>query len=568
MRMDWMRGLVAAALVGLTLGFVWGPEHASANAPEDVQGVGARVNAMGGAGTALSTDFSGTYYNPANLSRCQNSQLGIALRHTFYGLDVNDRSAPVAGDPDGDPTNDDDYPTPKPLRDQTRVSIGFCNHLPFNFSFGMMIGLGLQDPMTLDQSTLNARPHWLLYGEQLEGLSIALGVSYKPIEQLSIGLGTSILIHSFLAVGTEIEIASADPSEVTFQWQLQPAAALYAGIQATPIPELHIGFTYRGALFHDLDTPVQVDAGAFGLTIPIDLFVESAAWYTPQQVAFGVSAEPIPQLTLAMDITWYNYAAHPGPFMQAVPGEGVAAAAIAFPERESFGQRNIVVPRFGAEFRAMENRLAFRAGYNYRPSIVARPASQPCTTQTGVSFTCRANVLDGNVHSISLGAGYRFGDLPDELRNPYASDVPEGDEEEIDEIEDEALAPTPDTPASGGQPSWAAGTTSPERGETPAPAAAEATGDDEDNPLGASASVGSGEPAGQSGRVGVDPEGERTYDPHRSVGANASVDVFFRASMMSNRSVTRNAADAEYLNDFSYGGAVIDLGVTFTLGWF
>ena len=121
-----------AAAIALSVACALGVSSASvprarANAPEDVQGVGARINGMGGAGTAAAVDFSATYYNPANLSRCSNSQVGVDIRHTFYNLDVEDDGPALAGDPDGDPTTDADYPTPKPLRNQTRATMGFCN---------------------------------------------------------------------------------------------------------------------------------------------------------------------------------------------------------------------------------------------------------------------------------------------------------------------------------------------------------------------------------------------------------------------------------------------------------
>ena len=249
-----MRGACTALGAAYALLFVLlaGSPAARANAPEDVQGVGARTNAMGGAGTASAVDFSATYYNPANLSRCENSQLGVDIRHTLYNLEAEDASPALAGDPDADPTTDDDYPEPKPLRDQTRVTMGFCNHLPFNLSFGMVFGIGLQNPMTLDQSTLNQQPHWLLYGEQLEALSIALGIAYSPIPELSFGFGASILIHSTLSINTEIEVLSDDPSEVIFQWNLQPTAAIYVGVNANPTSWLHLGIAYRGALYHAL----------------------------------------------------------------------------------------------------------------------------------------------------------------------------------------------------------------------------------------------------------------------------------------------------------------------------
>lgn len=568
--------LVPAALFALVT--LLTPSQGSANTPEDVQGVGGRMIAMGGAGTAASTDFSSAYYNPANLSRCSSSQVGLSIRQTMYNLDVDDET------PGADPTLEG-YPDPKELRNQTRISIGFCNHLPFGLSFGMSFGVGLQNPMTLDQSSLNQRPHWLLYGEQLEQLSIVLALAWQPIPQLSFGLGASILVHSDLTVATDIAVTlggSDATSEVVFQWNLKPVAALYAGVHVAPIEQLHIGIAYRGALFHDLNTPVNIDAGAVGLSIPLNIFVESAAWYSPQQLAFGVSGDPLPWLTVAMDLTWYNYAAHPGPYMVATADDPVIqAAGVNFPEREDFGMRNVVALRLGAEARFVDDRLALRFGWGLRPSPVARPGtSAGCQARTADASAapCQANIIDGRTNSIAFGGGYTFGELPDQERDLTTGQIPrpaESPRPRSANPQTTAPAPSPrsgdtpaDTPADpGGQPSWATGAV-PEP-----PADPEADGGE----LTATA-----HPAGVP-RVDLDAHGERTYDPHRAVGARASVDVFVRITKMQSRSVSRDPLDTtagttdgvdrpprslDHLTNFSYGGTVFDIGVTITLGWY
>lgn len=364
---------------------------ARANTVEDIQGLGSRVNAMGGAGTALATDFAATYYSPANLAFCENSSLSLELRHTLYELELE-------GDPDD--------PEAKELRDQTRVSVGFCNQLPYNFAFGLVFAMGLQNPMTLDQTTLSSTPQFLLYGEPLEQLSIQLGVAYKIVPQLSIGLGVSILVNSFLGVNASIPIVTDGTVEAEIRWDLKPRAAVVAGVHAEPIPGLHLAANYRSALFHDLNTPTNVEVEAAGVFLDVQLFIESAAWYSPQQFAIGVTWDPIDALTLAFDVTWFDWSSHPGPFLIVTPvGDDGIAAGLRYPEREDYGFRDVVVPRLGAEYRILDDDLALRAGYHYRAAIA------PVPSQT-------SNLLDSDVHSISLGGGYFFGDRPDEMTEP------------------------------------------------------------------------------------------------------------------------------------------------------
>jgi long-subunit fatty acid transport protein len=306
----------------------------------------------------------------------------------------------------------------KDLRNQTRVTIGACQHLPYNITFGLSFGIGLQNPMTLDQSTPNERPQFAFYGEQLETLSVIMGVAYRPIRQLSIGVGASILVNSGIGIAANMPIGGvdsdgdgmSDEGSVGFRFSFKPTAAPYVGIFAAPIPSLRLGLAFRGALYHDLNTPVNIDVNIVGAKVSVPLYVESAAWYSPRQVAFGAAWDPIRDLTLAFDLTFYNWAPDPGPFLvvSEVLPDGCTpdstapecAPLLNLPTRERYGYRNVFVPRFGGEMRFLDGKLAARGGYAFRPSALPLPNGT------------RANLLDGAVHSITLGAGYRVGDRP------------------------------------------------------------------------------------------------------------------------------------------------------------
>ncbi len=506
-----MRGVWAGLSV---VGWLVSGSVAHANTPEDMQGVMARTNAMGGAGTALVGDYGGAYYNPATLSYCPTNVAGVDMRHTFYNLSV--RGAGAAAFPDG----------PKPLRNQTRVTTGACVQLPYNVSFGLSFGLGLQDPMTLDQTTPNDRPMFAMYGEALEQLSVAIGVAYRPFRQLSIGFGGSILVNSDLAFTAIVPIAydgpdpgtDDDPLSVGIEWHLQMNAAPYVGILVSPIDQLRIGFTFRGPLYHNLSTPALVGVSVVGLDLSIPLRVQSFGWYSPRQFAVGVSGSPIPELTLTADITYYQWGFAPGPFLYvnpdvdcADPGESSVACALNYPgvEREALGYRDIVVPRLGAEVKLLDGHLAVRGGYAFRPSAISLPDdARP------------VNLLDGDVHSVSLGFGYRIGRMPNEA--PRALTPEELAEAEIDRAAEEA-----------------------ERQAELAEYAAER------------------ERATAEGRVIDDPAAlmpEGGELAQRAPEITATVDVFFRANMMKAQLVTTR--------DYSFGGNVYDLGPSMTLGWY
>lgn len=491
-----------AVFVGLALG-----STARANTPEDMQGVMARTNAMGGAGTALTGDFGGAYYNPATLAYCPTNLVGVDIRHTFYRLSLGGDGA--AAYPDG----------PKALRDQTRITTGACVQLPYDISVGLSFGLGLQNPMTLAQTTPNDRPMFAMYGETLEQLSIALGIAYKPVRQLSIGFGGSILVNSDLSFSANVPIAydgpdpgmDDDPLSVGLEWNLQMNAAPYIGVLVSPIEQLRIGLTYRGPLYHNLSTPALVGVTVVGLDLTIPLRVQSFGWYSPRQVAFGISGSPVRALTVTADVTYYAWRFAPGPFLYvnpdvdcSDPDESSVACALNYPrvDQTQLGYRDIWVPRIGAELKVLDDHLAIRGGYAFRPSAITTPNDDR-----------PVNLLDGAVHAISLGFGYRLGRLPNEAPRPLTP-------EEIAERDAEREA---------------------EEAEIAAELAA----------------------AAESGEPPPDPEllipegGELAQRPPE---LTASVDVFFRANVMPRVVVPTRGYD--------FGGNIYDLGLSMTLGWY
>jgi long-subunit fatty acid transport protein len=504
---------VGAWAVLSAMGMLALTSHARANTPEDMQGIMARTNAMGGAGTALTGDYGGAYYNPATLSYCPTNLGGVDLRQTFYALDI--RGPGAAAFPNG----------PKVLRNQTRITTGACLQMPYNVSFGLSFGLGLQDPMTLDQTTPNNRPMFAMYGEALEQLSVAIGVAYRPVRQFSIGFGGSILVNSDLAFAATVPIAydgpdpgtDDDPLGVGLEWHLQMNAAPYIGVLVSPIDQLRFGVTYRGPLYHNLSTPALVGVTVLDLELAIPLRVQSFGWYSPRQIAIGVSGQPTRELTIAADVTYYAWHFAPGPFLyvnpdvECPPGNTEVACALNYPavQQAQLGYRDIWVPRIGGELKVLDGHLAIRGGYAFRPSAITIPdATRP------------VNLLDGAVHSISVGFGYRIGRMPNEAPRVLTP-------EEQAELDAELAAEQAEIEA--------------EEAERAQELAA----------------------AAERGEVVEDPEvlipegGELAQRPPE---ITASVDVFFRANMMPRVVVPSR--------DFTFGGNVYDLGLSMSLGWY
>lgn len=529
------------------------PEIAEANTPEDLQGVSARTNAMGGAGTALPGDYTAAYYNPGALAFCRDNMVGVDIRQTVYDLGFT-RRGPNA------PVED-----PKPLRNQTRVTAGACLKLPFNLAAGISFGVGLQNPMTLDQSTPNPRPQYVMYGESLEQLSVGIGFAYRPIRQFAFGFGGSILVNSALGFTAKVPVAQEipgmpgvlQPLDVNIRWDLIPTGAPYVGVLVAPIDSIRFGITYRGPLYHNLDTPANIEATLVGLTVPIPLQIESIGWYSPRQLAIGMSADPVRDLTVTADVTWYGWGSLNGtayPFLNVTPadnGQGVTSQT-GFPTVDNPGWKDVWALRVGGELRLFDERVAVRGGYGFRSSGVNLPNSS------------NVNLLDGAVHSITLGGGYFFGRRPN---HPEDNEEPSTTSARREGTE----TPAPDTAPAQAQAASSA------NASAARPAGASATASTARSPSGAAATPNANPSTGRSPSLvdqalannaepeataneRVTPAGE---EPTRESGlpnVNASIDVFFRANLMPQQYVEAK--------NYSFGGNIYDFGLMMTLGWY
>ena len=373
--------------------------QAQANLREDVFGAGARVKAMAGAGTAIAMDWSAIYYNPANMAFMPQSSMSVAFEHQGYNLKLQDN---------------EEGPTPDELRDRNTLTLGMTMKIPFNISFGAMIQFGLERAQYFDQSTVDATPRFHFYGQNLEQLSIMFGFAFEPIKGLSIGLALAPLVNSELLLNTDVPIYSGERElSGRFAWNLVPNATWYAGIHYNPVEEFHLALSYRTRMFHKLDADADIIVALFGADFAFEeLLLQSYSWYSPQQIALGASFEPIDDLLIGFDVTWYQWSASPGPYVSAAfqnteePGtqdlngvEDVESPSIAdtvdLPPIPEMGFRDIFVPRIGIEWILLNKSVALRCGYRFQATPVPQPDG-------------RTNLLDSNTHFFSMGAGYTW----------------------------------------------------------------------------------------------------------------------------------------------------------------
>ncbi|HEY5944617.1 MAG TPA: hypothetical protein VIV40_03960 [Kofleriaceae bacterium] len=374
---------------------------ARANTPEDVFGASGRTIAMGGAGTALTGDYSATHYNPAGLSYCEaDDQVSLDVSYISHHLSFTDEydAAP-------EPL------VPRETRNQTRFMLGSCLRLPLDLSVGMMLGFGTPGAISLQQQTANQTPDFVMFGKANEQISIGLGVGWQATPQLSIGGGFAALFKSQLPLTADLPILEPDPADpsgyspVNFQLGIGLGAMLAPrfGLLYAPSSRFRIGATYRGAIYHDLDVDAYITAKLI-VEIPVPVHVDSLGWFSPRQLSAGASGEPTPNLTLTGDVTYYrwgelrtNDSSYPFLNMYSLDPEG-ASGALVFPRPIRSGWKNNLAYRAGAELRPGDGDLAIRAGFGFRTRGVNNPDNS------------NVNLLDAPVVTASTGIAWHTGD--------------------------------------------------------------------------------------------------------------------------------------------------------------
>jgi hypothetical protein len=380
------------------LGLSLAATTAWANTPEDVYGVSARTNAMGGAGTALPGDYAATQYNPAGLAYCRDDLVALDASVIVHNLGFADNRA------SGTPL------VPKANRDQGRFMLGACLALPFDFTLGMTLGVGYPGSVTVDQQTANEQPSYVMYGIAHEQASFGVGLGWRAAPWLSLGIGMSALVNSQLPVNATIPVTVPDPNHpgmnepVAFSVALGVGGSIAPrfGILIEPLERLRVGLAYRGSLYHNLqiDTDLKVETVLVDVLVPLHL--DSLSWFSPSQASFGLSGEPAEPLTVTADVTWYHWGAladntYPFVNIYSTGKPGSPGEALVFPTVEHPGWQDVVALRAGGELRVLEDRIVVRAGVGYRGAAVANPDAS------------NVNLLDGPVVTVTGGIGAYFG---------------------------------------------------------------------------------------------------------------------------------------------------------------
>jgi long-chain fatty acid transport protein len=347
----------------------------------DQFGFGPRPIAMGGAYTALATDWTAPFYNPAGLALGRTIGVGAAFGYTAYDLDFKSE----AGGPDLDRRVARNGPLGS-------ISFGFGTTLGApetflgRFGAGIAMFLPTRHALTVDWVSAPAEPQFFLYGVRQDRLQFLPALSfrvplgaYEATERLAIGVGANSLVN--LKGQQTFTLADSAASQVKTRVEANYNLAPNFGIFYWPVDWLSVGVAYRGELSLGSKIDVIIDLTGGGASdFPLDL--ESVSFFEPEQVQGGIALDPVDWLTLSLDITWKDWSSFHDPFLTV--GEVVAQVEPHF--------KDTITPRFGAEAEPYPN-LALRLGYYFQPTPIPR--------QSGAT-----TLVDLDKHVFSVGAGY------------------------------------------------------------------------------------------------------------------------------------------------------------------
>jgi len=351
-----------------------------ANPAEERFELGARMKAMGGIGITQAHDFSATYYNPANLSFCPQTVISIGYNHTATRFKSSRNEGEI----------------PLQLGTSDAALLGACLKLPFNIALGAYGSFGASGPTALQFRTVDKKVRFPFYDHSLNPPSVGFGLSIRPISWFSLGVATSITIHTDLRQRINLPISTANSDEmleIDMTGSVHPTLPFVGGLTFEPLSGLRLAAVFRSARYNKFEDLAQSHLELGGIKFDVKQNLEGSFGFSPMQVGAGISYK-FCDFTVGSDLTWYQWSAYKGPFLRIRAGkDSEAGKFINYPPDEEYNFNDIWLVRVGAEY-VYNNMLSARFGYAFRPKASPEPATV-------------AQLIDSDTHMLSGGCGYK-----------------------------------------------------------------------------------------------------------------------------------------------------------------
>jgi long-chain fatty acid transport protein len=334
--------------------------------------LGSRAMAQGGAFAARASDPSAIYFNPAGLGF--QSEAEIYLGTTFIMPQVS-FYGPVAD------ANDPAIKNETKMVKQTFTPINLYATYPLMDN--LHVGLGVTNPFGLGTEwPSDWVGKYITTKVDLSAFYYSPTVAYRINDQLSIGAGLNIVTGSVKLQQEDIVIST--DTHVTIDMTTKTAYGFTAGIQYKITPDISAGVSYRSSVKMNASGSAGFNPQLSVVNVVNDNVTSSIT--LPATGFAGLAYKVSPKLEVEADyqyIGWSSYKQLEIDF-QKDPTKNVIA-----PKDYS----NTYIIRIGGEYTM--DALKIRAGYLYDHSPVASAYVDPL-------------LPDANRNGVNVGLGYQF----------------------------------------------------------------------------------------------------------------------------------------------------------------
>lgn len=404
-----LHAVVSSLLVSLVVTAATG---ARANGAFETFGVTPRTKGMANAVTALTSGPEAVHHNPAGLSRTTTAEVRTAFSLTFPALSF-------ALERDG--------VEPKPVSSFAGTLISGATSLGPLLMGRVSAGFAVYAPAlvythaTAPDPTV---PFAYQYDTYTDHFEIAPALSVRWLDWFHTGVGVRIGAAQTGSIALGVDPLRNRITEQSIEARQIPIYAPTAGVTVGPLGlaglvELSVGLAYK----EHLSLPMAIVTGLDidGLDASISMPVHMVANYSPRTFTAGLGVELFATARLGLDVQYAAWSEAPTPYLgvEVAPhGEGVRdLGLLGALDAPGPGQSRIapagfvdtVNVRAGGEVKLLDDLVAVRAGYGFRPT--------PVPDQTSGT-----NLADATAHIVAASAGVAL-PLPSVVDQPLLFDV-------------------------------------------------------------------------------------------------------------------------------------------------
>lgn len=338
----------------------------------NIFGADSRSTAMGNAYTALATDPTGLYYNPAGLVDCDaDTTLEFSYMYPFIDLDFKGKS--LSAQIYLDDAENVERPYGFSIGGITKVATLLGNAL----SFGVLVYITQAKNLISERFRPEDEPISFIFEEQTLTDIILAGLSYKLNDFISIGAAVSINADANVTAETDV---LGDPFYLKSEGKLPLNFSPHLGFLYKS-NSYRIGISYRGEKKDHIISAVNDKLSGV-------VKEEATIINSPPQTTVGFSYMPGDKTTLSFDLSFVEWSEYTPPWSK-VTGEKINSL---IPGEVKL--KDTMVPKFGVEY-YISDKFPVRAGYIFRAT--------PVPPQTD-----KSNLIDSDTHIFSIGSGYDF----------------------------------------------------------------------------------------------------------------------------------------------------------------